>query len=164
MSLAWQQGPIAVEHAPDVAVGQPATVAGCEHRATAVWRSRCQQRPGQPRRQWQVTPAGVRLELAQVAAVVLAADVQPWRRAELDVRPLEPERLADPQPGLGQQLEQQPPALGRRGQHAVKLGARHRLGLDVVLALAPATVHADAQGLAGTSPSSGAVAPPGRLG
>jgi hypothetical protein len=49
--------------------------------------------------------------------------------------PGEADRLANPQPGMGQELEEQPPLVGERREDKRQLGVRERLHLRRVLAV-----------------------------
>jgi hypothetical protein len=73
--------------------------------------------------------AATAFEPLEGPAVELAPDPQPRPDAELHVRPVEPERFRDPDPGLGEQLVERAPALRQPRQEPRQLGARERLRL-----------------------------------
>ena len=93
------------------------------------------------------------LRRAPLAAAELPGYAHTRARTELDVFPREPNRLADSQAGMGQELEEQPPVLGdfseQRGQHDGRQRPRPVVGVVV-----PAAIRTPTVGLILTVPSS----------
>jgi hypothetical protein len=100
-----------VEDTPHIAVVVTGAVARREHRPPNVGRTHRPRALSERGGQRQLTAAIASLELARLASIALAANPKLRPGAKAQVRPIESERLADPKARVGEQLEEQPPAV-----------------------------------------------------
>lgn len=91
-----------------------------------------------------VPPGGAALEPLSLAVVELLADQDARVPFQLDVSPLEPDRLRDSQAGVRGELEEQPPVVREGREQGAQLFARQRLCVVICGRYEPPCLDADA--------------------